>query len=1221
MAMTALTLIPDTAAWPMIQLLRKDHDKQVRNWPPHINILYPFVPREELDDAAHMLAAALMHIRPLRLKFSRLDRFGSTAFLVPEDMDEPGCLASIHAACKVAFPNLQQTREEWQPHLTIGQFKSEEACIEFINACPLLHVTTEIAGVAMLTRDTIQRPFCTAFTVRFGWDLSDATAVVENGKMQQYIFQSTQNDIQKIRQNFHQVDDSFVRLVFSAEADEVECSRVCSDKLQKSRCTLFVIDRSASMGCAYAEVKSAVRYMMKESAGKVKIDFILYNERARKASPEDVLNSFPDGMTSFVAAFAAIRSYVMAQPEGSSINVVFMTDGQDTASKNLPGAQGVFADLLRTCKRTVVIHTIGFTAGHEQELLEELRLMGNSDGTYRYAGESEDLESRFTEMFDFLELNVRKKVLIDEAEFTCDAESHGDGRLHFDVLLRREQLDNRCFAGESPRHVVVGDEELLLERAKIDQNFFIHVVNEMSIKSLRDLEVAQRLLSGIHPQKVPKWERQEAIYAKQEAQDRLDKYHQIFARGVRTGVAAAGSENLAAELGSLRHEIVFSKARRARAMAQRTTANGHAVHLMDQILKRLPPVKDAELSALEEQELCCSLSGQTVVDVMQSSDRDFFVFTLRVRRSETVIDAPTSLEVMRVLSGTYSNEAFQAGTAHAINMVGADRAHGGFASSTLGEDVGLFRGPDGQMMNACLPLYLDESHFRRVRVQIKPILGYFFTLDPLGYKGDQIIAMFGILGTMLCWRATADGLVTSASASSELSQGMFHGAWADWIINDFTKLCESIRPIAMEYLHAGGYTGVARGDILEDFLASPAGRTKDKLPTLAILVGWAHTLNMIPSHRFRIAFVEELWRRNFTVLQKGQPREPFIEVLERLLYGPGAAVSVSSEKPVREVGVAKIKSFKDKEFALWARYRWGDLNKRDSENIRKRFPKRIGIAGEVEGPEIDNLLCADAEYSERRALRYDEAPDFFDAEMAQLLKSISYANKFTAPLYEDCSLGKGFTPHEKRLMLIQALQFSANDLMNEGVTSGRYLDTVDCLNYGEEGAQLILQPLHERFEHHRRQKWSAYVEHRNALLTAKHIVATENLEAFAGRCFVSCPTRGGLVFDCVVGLLVVGSIDGTRICNLNSKITAIMTGKIDDKPVIAAGTSWIHCPMETARRFQDLLGEEEFARIEIMMYGTWGHVYRASDLPNRHGHSNSNPNPDLVQDFSGFRFG
>lgn len=67
-------------------------------------------------------------------------------------------------------------------------------------------------------------------------------------------------------------------------------------------------------------------------------------------------------------------------------------------------------------------------------------------------------------------------------------------------------------------------------------------------------------------------------------------------------------------------------------------------------------------------------------------------------------------------------------------------------------------------------------------------LGYFFTLDPLGFRSDQYIALFGILGHMLCLRAN----------------GLFVSEWADWLIADFAKLCNAVKPLALHYLKSGG---------------------------------------------------------------------------------------------------------------------------------------------------------------------------------------------------------------------------------------------------------------------------------------------------------------------------------------------------------------------------------------------------------------------------------
>lgn len=91
-------------------------------------------------------------------------------------------------------------------------------------------------------------------------------------------------------------------------------------------------------------------------------------------------------------------------------------------------------------------------------------------------------------------------------------------------------------------------------------------------------------------------------------------------------------------------------------------------------------------------------------------------------------------------------------------------------------------------MNACLPLYINDDHWARVSLQIKPVLGYFFTLDPLGFRADQYIALYCILGHMLCLRAN----------------GQFVSEWADWLIADFAKLCSAIKPLALQYLKSGG---------------------------------------------------------------------------------------------------------------------------------------------------------------------------------------------------------------------------------------------------------------------------------------------------------------------------------------------------------------------------------------------------------------------------------
>ena len=111
-----------------------------------------------------------------------------------------------------------------------------------------------------------------------------------------------------------------------------------------------------------------------------------------------------------------------------------------------------------------------------------------------------------------------------------------------------------------------------------------------------------------------------------------------------------------------------------------------------------------------------------------------------------------------VISGTFvSRESMMDAWKYSIDVSGHLSTHAGFdLTKPKGEKpnlrplgvttVGLGKEP----INAWLPLYICATHWKRALTLLKPTLGYFCTLDDLGYSYKQLEVMFLVLGHMIC---------------------------------------------------------------------------------------------------------------------------------------------------------------------------------------------------------------------------------------------------------------------------------------------------------------------------------------------------------------------------------------------------------------------------------------------------------------------------------------
>ena len=137
---TAIALLPPSSITPPIEVVRAAHDKNFKRWPPHINLIYPFLasPLETSDSNAPRLSHSVQ---------ARLERATSEirAFKVLLNADSPGIFThsknsktvwlaptpdenvkQLQAALQAEFSECNSDQRAFTPHLSIGQARTDK---------------------------------------------------------------------------------------------------------------------------------------------------------------------------------------------------------------------------------------------------------------------------------------------------------------------------------------------------------------------------------------------------------------------------------------------------------------------------------------------------------------------------------------------------------------------------------------------------------------------------------------------------------------------------------------------------------------------------------------------------------------------------------------------------------------------------------------------------------------------------------------------------------------------------------------------------------------------------------------------------------------------------------------------------------------------------------------------------------------------------------------
>jgi len=131
---TALQITPPPEVWAPIQTLREQHDPGFRDWPPHINLLWGFLPDrgDIFKHAAALIGRSLCTIKPFRVvlnDFAILQHGSTCTVCLRPDDESRHQVISLKDRLNALFPQCSEQdrhKDGYQPHLTVGAFPSLE---------------------------------------------------------------------------------------------------------------------------------------------------------------------------------------------------------------------------------------------------------------------------------------------------------------------------------------------------------------------------------------------------------------------------------------------------------------------------------------------------------------------------------------------------------------------------------------------------------------------------------------------------------------------------------------------------------------------------------------------------------------------------------------------------------------------------------------------------------------------------------------------------------------------------------------------------------------------------------------------------------------------------------------------------------------------------------------------------------------------------------------
>ena len=127
---SALVIIPPKELWPSIQEIRMKYDRHIKEWMPHITLLYPFILEAEFELIIEDFMDICNKLAPFKITLKEFDVFyhgkqNYTFWLKPQPMLSIIELQKLFLRVVPECNDVNLYKSGFVPHLSLGQLNGK----------------------------------------------------------------------------------------------------------------------------------------------------------------------------------------------------------------------------------------------------------------------------------------------------------------------------------------------------------------------------------------------------------------------------------------------------------------------------------------------------------------------------------------------------------------------------------------------------------------------------------------------------------------------------------------------------------------------------------------------------------------------------------------------------------------------------------------------------------------------------------------------------------------------------------------------------------------------------------------------------------------------------------------------------------------------------------------------------------------------------------------